>query len=310
MSDLVLKDSDHFGALAQAMGMTADSKQGQKSTLARLKINHTGNSEETVVKGKKKTVFVVDPGLFSLELTDGTTLYQQQPTVRLYNQRFMYKRYVASEKNFVKSIMATTWKNMELPDTNGTINCGRSAGFNPDFDSLPEDAKALIRSVKRVRVWLGTVTFDSPIDSEGKEVEPVKDIPFVYDIDNPEGFKTMETPILDIAERGKLLPHFKISLDTEQRSIPTGNKFYIPTAELLPEELAFTDQDQKLFVDFNDWITNNNNWVMEQRKGIKDVPDAEVNVIDNVPEPTKKPSKKTKEVKQQSNEELVEEWDD
>ena len=58
---------DQFHNLAQAMGMGADMVvKSKKSNLARLKIDHFGLDGETEIKGKKKTIKVVEPGCFSL----------------------------------------------------------------------------------------------------------------------------------------------------------------------------------------------------------------------------------------------------
>ena len=71
-------DKGSFNQLATAMGMTADmDTKKTKSNLARLKIDHSGIDGETEIKGKKKTIKVVDPGMYSLELPDGDKIYQE-----------------------------------------------------------------------------------------------------------------------------------------------------------------------------------------------------------------------------------------
>ena len=135
-------DKGSFNQLATAMGMTADmDTKKTKSNLARLKIDHSGIDGETEIKGKKKTIKVVDPGMYSLELPDGDKIYQEDPKIRLFQQKFMYKRYIMangdSKGTFVKTIMANDLKS-DLIDNIGGVNCGKPRGWIEDYQALPE----------------------------------------------------------------------------------------------------------------------------------------------------------------------------
>ncbi len=62
---------------------------------------------------------------------------------------------------YVKTVMADTL-NTDLKDNDGGFNCGKPSGWIEDFKSLPDATKELIRSIKRVRVVLGTVELVNP----------------------------------------------------------------------------------------------------------------------------------------------------
>ena len=267
-------DKNQFSNLAQAMGMGHDMVESkQKSNLARLKIDHFGVDGETEIKGKKKTIKVVDPGTFSLELPDGSKIYQENPKIRLFQQKFMYKRYLKESDNkgmFIKTIMANDLKS-DLIDNVGGVNCGKPSGWIEDYNSLPESQKTLIKSVKRVRVLFGLATFDNAIDEGGLDGDPQEGVPFIYEVDNRDAFKTMGVPIGQMAKQNRLLPQHWLELRTEERSIPTGAKYFVPSVQLLPNIIELKDEDQTVFTDFADWIENYNSWVSTSNQEAVDV---------------------------------------
>ena len=272
---------DQFHNLAQAMGMGADMVvKSKKSNLARLKIDHFGLDGETEIKGKKKTIKVVEPGCFSLELPDGDKVYQTNPKIRLFQQKFMYKRYVSANGNgegkgmFIKTVMANDLKS-DLVDNTGGVNCGKPSGWIEDYDALPDKTKQLIKSVKRVRVLFGLAAFDDAIDGQGLDIvdssAKLTEVPFIYEVDNREAFKIMGVPIGQMAKQNRILPQHWLALGTEQRSIPTGAKYYVPSVELLPNIIELKQEDQSIFSDFADWIENYNTWVSTSNQEAIDV---------------------------------------
>ena len=269
-------NKDQFNTLAQAMGMGADMavSKKQKSNLARLKIDHFGVDGETTIKGKKKTIKAVEPGCFSLELPDGDKIYQTNPKIRLFQQKFMYKRYVNGNGDnkgmFIKTIMANDLKS-DLVDNTGGVNCGKPSGWIEDYDSLPDSQKQLIKSIKRVRVLFGLATFDDAIDNEGLDVDSQESVPFIYEVDNRDAFKTMGVPIGQMAKQNRILPQHWLELGTEERSIPTGAKYFVPSVQLLPNIIELKEEDQNIFTDFADWIENYNSWVSTSNQEAVDV---------------------------------------
>jgi hypothetical protein len=93
--------------------------------LARLKIDHSGVMGEEEIKGKIKKVEVVDAGSYVLQRQEQPNVYSKDVQIRLFNQRFMYKRYIKGQPGqkdrYVKTIMATDL-NQDLRDNEGGFN--------------------------------------------------------------------------------------------------------------------------------------------------------------------------------------------
>ena len=287
MTQLVtLSDNSNFQQLAAAMGMSADvKKEGKKSSLARLKIDHSGVMGEEEIKGKMKKVQVVDAGQFCLSVPSGDTeakYYCAEPTIRLFNQRFMYKRYIkqGEKGRYVKTVMATDLKN-DLRDNDGGFNCGKPSGWIEDYKALPDDMKNLLKSIKRVRVLFGTINMDSVTNHLGAAVDGVEAIPFIWEVDNKDAFKEMGAPITQLAKQNRLLPQHYIKLTTSENSLPNGASFWTPNASLdLSTTLPLTDADQQIFADFNEWIDGYNEYILKAyNEAAKEKQDAEFDEV-------------------------------
>lgn len=271
MTQLVtLTDNSNFAQLAAAMGMQADVKKEAKkaNTLARLKIDHSGLMGEEEIKGKKKKVQVVDAGQFVLTVPHGDTetkIFCATPQIRLYNQRFMYKRFIkqGDKGRFVKTVMATDLKN-DLRDNDGGFNCGKPGGWIEDYKALSDDMKNLLKSVKRVRVLFGTINMEDTVNHLGASVDGISNIPFIWEVDNKDAFKEMGAPIAQLVKQNRLLPQHYISLTTSENPLPNGASFWTPNAALdLSTTLPLTDDDQKTFADFNEWIDGYNEYIIK-----------------------------------------------
>lgn len=266
MSNLALVNNEaNFGALAVAMGMQADTAKEKSSTLPRLRIDHSGVMGEEEVKGKKRKVEVIPAGMYKLDVPEKPTLYSSDVQIRLFNQRFMYKRFVKEgDKNrFIKTIMALDLKS-DLRDNEGGFNCGKPSGWIEDYKALPADMQALIKSIKRVRVLFGTVQMKGVLNAQGEEQADIL-LPFIWEVDNKDAFKTMGAPIAQMAKQNRLLPQHWIKLNTEERSLPNGESYYLPTSTLdLATSIPLLEQDQKTFADFNTWIDNYNDYIIKQ----------------------------------------------
>lgn len=266
-TEIALTGGSSFAQLAEAMGMTADVSKKKSSTLARLKIDHKGIMGEEVVGGKKKKVEVVAAGSYVLD--NGTEpVYGTNVQVRLFNQRFMYKKYVQgsgdAKAKYVKTIMAKELKE-DLRDNDGGFNCGKPSGYIEDYNALPPEMKALIKSIKRVRVLFGEVTFHDAVNAKGESVDTVTSVPFIWEVDNKDAFKTLGAPIAQMAKQNRLLPQHYIVLGTDEQTLPTGSSFYLPNATLdLSTTLELTDKDTVLFGDFNAWIDNYNDYIVKE----------------------------------------------
>ena len=171
MSELTLVNNSNFAAMAQAMGMGADIALPKKqNTLARLKLDHKGIMGESTVNGKKKKVEVVAAGSYVLDRPNLEPVYSTDVSIRLFNQRFMYNRYIQgtgdAKGKYVKTIMAKDLKD-DLRDNAGGFNCGKPSGWIEDYASLPAETKTLLKSIKRVRVLFGEITMNNPVNAKG-----------------------------------------------------------------------------------------------------------------------------------------------
>ena len=180
-------------------------------------------------------------------------------------QRFMYKKFVMASGNtpnrYVKTVMSDNI-NMDLKDNDGGFNCGKPSGWIEDYKSLPEATKELIKSVKRVRVILGTVDLIDPVDANGNSVE-VQTTPFIWEIDNRDAFKTVGACFTKLAKMKRLPVQHMISAQTEERKLPNGSSFYLPVVNLdVTKTVELSQDDQNRFADFMAWIENYNTYII------------------------------------------------
>jgi len=270
MSELTLVGGNsNFAAMADAMGMGVDIATPKKqNNLARVKLDHKGIMGEEVVGGKKKKVEVVAAGSYVLDRTNQEPVYGTDVSIRLFNQRFMYKKYIQgtgdAKSKYVKTIMAKDL-NGDLRDNDGGFNCGKPSGWIEDYAALPTETKALLKSIKRVRVLFGEITIGDPVNAKGEALDKLESIPFIWEIDNRDAFKTLGAPIAQMAKQNRILPQHRVVLGSEEQSLPTGATYFLPTAVLdLSSTIDLTDKDQVLFADFNGWIDNYNEYIVKE----------------------------------------------
>ena len=257
-------NTGNFAEMAKAMGMSQDmgsDTKAKSSTLPRLRIWNQPVMGQVEVKGKMKNMEVVPAGMYRLQLPDDTFVYAESVNIRAFVQRFMYKRYDSNNNMYIKTLMAEDL-NGDLKDNTGGLNCGKPAGYIKDFQALPDDTKALIKQIKRVRVILGEVELVNPVDGDGNEVD-MEVQPFIWEIDNRDAFKTMGEPFTQMAKQRRLPVQHWINCGSDERSIPTGAKFYVPTAGVdLSVSIDLEEGDQTKFGDFLEWINNYNDYIV------------------------------------------------
>ena len=259
-------DTDNYAVMAKAMGMATDTGTKQKaSTLARLRINHSPIMGQEEVKGKNVNVEVVEGGTYKLEVPDGETFYSTTAKVRPFVQRYMYKRFVMgtndSPNKYIKTVMNDNL-NVDLKDNDGGFNCGKPAGFIQDFKALDQSTQDLIKQIKRVRVILGTVELVNPVNASGDSVE-VGVTPFIWEVENRDAFKILGNCFVKLSKMKRLPPQHNIEVATEQRKLPNGNSFYIPSVSLnLTSIIKLSEEDQQTFADFMQWIDNYNDYII------------------------------------------------
>lgn len=261
-TSLTALDGNNFAAMARAMGMEADMKQSAKAnSLARMRISHSAIMGIGEVKGKKTKVEVVPAGTFRLEIPEVSTYYAESIKIRPYMQRFLYKRWDSNNNKFVQTTMGDNL-NGDLKDNIGGFNCGKPAGYIEDFKALPKQTQDLIKTIKRVRAVFGTVELISPMDNNGDTVE-VGEVPFIWEIDNKDAYKSMGNTFGDYGKHKRLLPQHIVTASTDERPLPNGSSYYVPEFSLdLMNTLNLGDAEQATFSNFIAWIDNYNNYIV------------------------------------------------
>tara|TARA_R110000822_G_scaffold21433_6_gene67849 strand:+ start:521 stop:1417 length:897 start_codon:yes stop_codon:yes gene_type:complete len=287
MTQLTTVNTDDYAAMAKAMGIAHEKTTSSSSSLARLRINHTPIMGTAEVNGKNVNVEVIEGGAYKLEIPDGPTYYASSIKMRPFMQRFMHKRFIQgdakSPNRYVKSIMNDTL-DVDLKDNNGGFNCGKPAGYIKDWKALSKDMQDLLKSIKRVRVVFGEVEMINPMNEKGESIE-VSSTPFIWEIDNRDAFKEIGTCFTKLAKMQRLPIQHVITANSDERTIPTGAKYYIPVASLdVTKTITLTDNDQTLFADFMSWIDNYNNYIVNawSEKANSHMDDEDNDIVDGL----------------------------
>ena len=277
MNDLININTDNYADLAKAMGIATEvsAKPKKSGNLNRLRIWHTPMMGQAEINGKMANVEVIEGGAYRLEVVEesgSTFYYAKNISIRPFMQRFMLRRYIANlsakagepKGMFHRTIMSDNL-NSDLKDNTGRFNCGKPSGYIEDFKALAPDMQDLIRQIKRVRVIFGVVTLDEPTDEKGQPTE-LGDVPFIWEIDNKDAFKTLGEQFNEYVKKSRLPIQHMIHLNgTKANELPNGSSFYTPIANVdFSEAFDVTDEDQKLFGDFVDWIKNFNDYICKE----------------------------------------------
>ena len=226
---------------------------------------------EEEIKGKMTKVEVVGGGTYKLDIPDDKAVYASSATIRPFLQRFMYKRFVKNMSakpgepmgTYHKTLMADNL-NIDLKDNQGGFNCGKPSGYIQDFKALPEKTQELIKQIKRVRVVFGIVDLIDPVNEKGDTVE-VGGQPFIWEIDNRDAFKIMAMPFTKLSQMKRLPVQHNVTLGTEERKLPNGNSFYLPSASLdVSNTIQLTSADQETFANFLAWVENYNSYIISE----------------------------------------------
>ena len=272
-NEITTIDTNNYAVMAKAMGMAGEtaSTDDKPKTLPRFRINHTPIMGTAEVNGKKVNVEVVEGGTYKLEIPDEQIIYATSAKIRPFIQRFMYKRFVKNMSAkagepmgiYHKTIMSDNL-NIDLKDNQGNYNCGKPSGFIKDFKALPVETQDVIRQIKRVRVIFGMVDLVGSVDDKGNKIEK-EAIPFSWEIDNRDAFKTMGEPFKKFSQVKRLPVQHSIALSTEERKLPNGNSFYLPNYTLdLQDTVEVSKEDQDTFINFMAWIDNYNTYIYNE----------------------------------------------
>ena len=276
-------DTNNYAVMAKAMGMAGESDSSDKksNTLPRFRIQHSPiiGSDKVLVKG----------GTFKLDIPDDKIIYAESAKIRPFVQRFMYKRFVknmsakAGEPQGIyhKTIMSDNL-NADLKDNQGKFNCGKPSGFIKDFKALPVDTQEVIKQIKRVRVIFGLVDLQKCVNDKGESVKQ-DTTPFIWEVDNREAFKTLGEPFKQFSKVKRLPVQHTIVLNTEERKLPNGNSFFLPTYTLnLQDTIDVSTEDQETFINFMSWIDNYNTYIYNEwdMKSKKEVTEEEMETVE------------------------------
>ena len=247
-------------SLAELMGVSTSLGEANPS-IARIGMLHQPLMGEVEFNGKKIKTEVVPVGAFILTQGD-TKVYSTSVSVRIFAQRQQWQRWNSETEEMEKTVLANSL-NGDLKDSIGGFNLGRPSGYIEDFNVLPESTKQIIRSVKRVTVYYGTVTLDNPVDEKGNEVSgDFTDVPFVMDLKNRDSLKSINSA-LNKLKKSNLLPIMStLKLTGVEDSIPTGATFGKVEAKL-GDKVDIEDADNDTLRDFIELIEYSNGKILD-----------------------------------------------
>ena len=237
--------------LADAMGFTATTTQAQ-STLWRV----TAVVKQGI-EGKK----IVNTPMFKLRKGD-EEVYTESLSVRLFAERQQWTKWDSEANTTQKTVLAQNLNN-DLKDTLGGFNLGRRAGYVPDWDSLPETTKNLMRTVKRTKVFMGMAGAVEATNEDGDSIEFSGEVPFIFDVKNPTSLKSMNAATGALMGKGITPIEHTILLGANQQTMPNGNMFAEVSASL-GERVGFTDGDNETLRDFIAYIERTNSWILSK----------------------------------------------
>lgn len=271
MSNELAIATERGQSMAELMGVSSAPVQENTPSISRLGMLHQPIMGEVELNGKMIKTEVVPVGAFTLKTGDDI-VYSNDVTVRVFAQRNQWQRWNSDTEEMEKSVMSNTL-NGDLKDSIGGFNLGRPSGYIEDFNSLPDATKQLMRSVKRVVVYYGTVSLDSPMNEKGEPVEAAASMPFVMDVKNRDSLKSINGVMSNFKKKNMLPIMSTIKLEGVEDSIPTGAKFgKIQASTGDAVELASDDNDT--LKDFLELIEYSNGKILdlhhERAKGHSD----------------------------------------
>ena len=265
--------NDSGKSMAELMGFAPakTSNADLLPSISRLGMIHQPIMGEVDLNGKMIKTEVVPVGAFTLKTGDDI-VYSNGATVRVFAQRNQWQRWNSETEEMEKSVMSNSL-NGDLKDSIGGFNLGRPSGYIEDFNSLPDATKQLMRSVKRVVVYYGTVSLDSPMNEKGEPVDAASSVPFVMDVKNRDSLKSINGVMSNFKKKNMLPIMSTIKLEGVEDSIPTGAKFGKIQANT-GDSVELASDDNDTLKDFLELIEFSNGKILdlhhERAKGHSD----------------------------------------
>jgi hypothetical protein len=261
MSNELAVANERGQSMAELMGVSVKTSNADfLPSISRLGMLHQPIMGEVDLNGKKIKTEVVPVGAFTLKTGDDI-VYSNGATVRVFAQRNQWQRWNSETEEMEKSVMSNSL-NGDLKDSIGGFNLGRPSGYIEDFNSLPDATKQLMRSVKRVMVYYGTVSLDSPMNEKGEPVEAAATIPFVMDVKNRDSLKSINGVMSNFKKKNMLPIMSTIKLEGIEDSIPTGAKFGKIQAST-GDSVELAKEDNDTLKDFLELIEFSNGKILD-----------------------------------------------
>ena len=263
-------------SMAELMGVSSTSATSTTPSISRLGMLHQPIMGEVELNGKMIKTEVVPVGAFTLKTGDDI-VYSVGATVRVFAQSNQWQRWNSDPDEMETSVMSNSL-NGDLKDSIGGFNLGRPTGYIEDFNALDDATKQVIRSVKRVVVYYGTVTLDSPMNEKGEPITSAANIPFVMDVKNRDSLKSINGVMNNFKKKNVLPIMSTISLEGVEDSIDSGatfGKIKATTGDAV--ELASEDNDT--LKDFLELIEYSNGKILDlhaERMNIDNAADAKL----------------------------------
>ena len=247
-------------SMAELMGVSSTPTTSTTPSISRLGMLHQPIMGEVELNGKMIKTEVVPVGAFTLKTGDDI-VYSVGATVRVFAQRNQCQRWNSDTEEMEKSVMSNSL-NGDLKDSIGGFNLGRPTGYIEDFNALDDATKQVIRSVKRVVVYYGTVTLDSPMNEKGEPITSAANIPFVMDVKNRDSLKSINGVMNNFKKKNVLPIMSTISLEGVEDSIPTGAKFGKIKATT-GDSVELASEDNDTLKDFLELIEYSNGKILD-----------------------------------------------
>lgn len=256
--------ADRGKSLAELMGVSETSSKQSGPSIARVNLVSTAIKGEIDVGGKKIKTDVIPVGSYKITMGDDV-VYAESISVRIVAQRQQWQRWNSTTDEMEKSVMGNT-VNGDMQDSVGGFNLGRPSGYVEDFNALPEATKDIMRSVKRVKLFMGLLTINEPMDKTGAAISTLTpkydNLAFVMDVKNRDSMKSLEGALAILGRRNLLPIMSTLNLTGKEESIPTGATYGVITAAVGEQvELSATDNDT--LTDFLGFIEYSNGKIMD-----------------------------------------------
>lgn len=241
----------------QIMEMTGQGKKSNWSPFPFVTINRQDEDDDGNVI-PKGTYVLTEPE--TKELVYGNPAY-----FRPFIQTFQYRVYDAGQEQFTNKTILFKSFNDEAFDELGGLSCGKVN--RKKWEQLTKDEQEQQRAIKCRRLMFGTISMNGVFKRKAKEPErtvELKDVPVIW-VSQGNSFIPVGDAISAMTNKNKLMFNYKLELTTK-REKNGSNVYYIADAKPMLKEkpIALSKEDMELMKSFQEYITQENSFVMEK----------------------------------------------